>query len=642
MSRIHNSLSRKLSLRIMLMAMPIFVLSLGAFLLQSRYLIRQKAMEHAMSLLNTTMLHVRNYMSAVEMSANAGAWFLEERFTPDSLQTVCHRIVQQNRHILSCSVSAEPDAFPQCGHYFSVYSVRDGDSVVTVREPEFDYFDKGWYKTARTSGTGCWVEPFSDYAEGAVDPHMAVASYCIPLHPDGNQIAGVVSADFAFSRLAEAIRINDVSYPHAYFILIGADGRYFIHPDSTLLFRKTIYTDADPDQNADIIALGHEMTDGRQGTMHATIDGQLCHVCYSPVPGTNWSLALVCPDSEVLSGYSHLAWIIVVVIIIGLLVIMWLCHKVVRTTTKPVRMLLDISKKMAAGNYDEEIPLTSRKDAIGQLQNSFAAMQQSLREHLGDIRQTAADIRNRNEQQAQALQTSEEAERERQQLVTHVLQQIRTPLNAILGFTDVLNDTLPSRSTTPDAPSLLPEKEQADIIAIMKHNAVYLNRIVLMLFDISEPVISNDLKYQRTDEVSCNDVARECIDHTQTHFPGHDILLETSLPDGVCILTNHLYMMRSLRELLYNAAKYSDGQQIALRVSQTESAVRFTVEDVGPGLSGASQDLVNKPFVKANAQSEGLGLGLPLTRRHVQHLGGQLLLDTEYHDGCRITIEMPK
>jgi len=47
------------------------------------------------------------------------------------------------------------------------------------------------------------------------------------------------------------------------------------------------------------------------------------------------------------------------------------------------------------------------------------------------------------------------------------------------------------------------------------------------------------------------------------------------------------------------------------------------------------------PFTKVNDLSEGLGLGLPLCRRHILNLGGNLTLDANYHDGCRFVIELP-
>ena len=88
MSKLRRSLSKRLSLDIMLLAIPVFVLSLGIFYLQSRYLIRQEAIERSNSILKTTVQRVNNYMSTVETSINANAWLFEENFLPDSLESV--------------------------------------------------------------------------------------------------------------------------------------------------------------------------------------------------------------------------------------------------------------------------------------------------------------------------------------------------------------------------------------------------------------------------------------------------------------------------------------------------------------------------------------------------------------------------
>jgi len=50
---------------------------------------------------------------------------------------------------------------------------------------------------------------------------------------------------------------------------------------------------------------------------------------------------------------------------------------------------------------------------------------------------------------------------------------------------------------------------------------------------------------------------------------------------------------------------------------------------------------VFEPFMKVDTLSEGLGLGLPLSKRHILTLGGELTLDASYHDGCRIIITLP-
>jgi signal transduction histidine kinase len=111
--------------------------------------------------------------------------------------------------------------------------------------------------------------------------------------------------------------------------------------------------------------------------------------------------------------------------------------------------------------------------------------------------------------------------------------------------------------------------------------------------------------------------------------------------DDFCIHTNRLYLMRSLRELLYNAAKYSDGQHVLFQVSRTDTTVRFVVEDTGKGISAADRQRLFNFFMKVDDLSEGLGLGLPLAKRHAQNLGGDIVLDEDYHDGCRFILELP-
>jgi signal transduction histidine kinase len=118
--------------------------------------------------------------------------------------------------------------------------------------------------------------------------------------------------------------------------------------------------------------------------------------------------------------------------------------------------------------------------------------------------------------------------------------------------------------------------------------------------------------------------------------------VETTVPDEFCIKTNSSFFLKTLRELVFNAVKYSDGEHIIVRVEQTDTAVRFVVEDTGSGIPEEDHDRMFEPFTKLNDLSEGLGLGLPLCKQHVDNLGGKLTLDADYHDGCRFIVELPK
>jgi signal transduction histidine kinase len=176
---------------------------------------------------------------------------------------------------------------------------------------------------------------------------------------------------------------------------------------------------------------------------------------------------------------------------------------------------------------------------------------------------------------------------------------------------------------------------------MMKSNVNSMNRMVLMMLDATETDATEKLALERVDEVACNTLAQECVNYTLSHFHHATIQLESELQDTVYILTNRYYLVCVLRELLYNAVDHSDGKHIKLHVDKTKTTVRFTVQDVGPGLSAEAAEAVYVPFTQMDEMLTGVGIGLSLAKRHVSALGGSFLIDTAYYDGCRIVVEMP-
>ena len=127
----------------------------------------------------------------------------------------------------------------------------------------------------------------------------------------------------------------------------------------------------------------------------------------------------------------------------------------------------------------------------------------------------------------------------------------------------------------------LPKEEMTNITHTMDYNSKLLNRLVLMLFDSSDTGLSEELNSQKQDIVSCNEVAHEAIDYIKLHYTDLPVNFQTEVCDDFCIQTNRLYLVRCLREIIYNSAKYSDGQHISVRVSRTDTTVFFTFEDTG-------------------------------------------------------------
>ena len=629
---VRKSLSKKLSLGILLLAMLIFTASLGVLFTQSRYMIRVEAVGRANSVLNSTMQQLNRHLMTIETATNVNSWMVEQSLQPDSLLNFTNRIVRLNPHIDGCSISTEPDVFPQYGRYFSAYSVRETDTITTVIEEQYDYFSKIWYKTPHNLQAPCWVACYDEGDSLELTIDGMIASYVKPLYDANKRLVGIISTDLSLRRLSK-IMSQEKPYPNSYFMMIDQDGRYFIHPDSTKLFTQTIYDDTDPRNNPDIIALGHEMTAGNQGRMNVIINGKPCLVCYQPVPSTKWSMAIVCPDSDVLAGYHRLTYIIAPLLIVGLVVILLLCYHAVAQTTHPLLELLEKSQSVAEGNMEVYIPHTKRIDVVGRLQNSFATMLQSLNIHMGMVRYSSSQTKMRNEELVKATQLVEEADRQKTAFIQNVSHQIRTPLNIIMGFAQVLSNGLENA---------LPEEEMKSITAMMDHNSKLLNRMLQMLFDSSDTGFTEELNAHKQDLVSCNDVVHEAISYITLLYPELNIHTKSDVADDFCIHTSQVYLLRSLSELLYNSAKYSDGKNVSLNVSlSSTNTIRFIVENTGNTIAETDRDLIFKFFTKVNDLSEGLGLGLPLAKRHAQNLGGDLTLDVNYHDGCRFIIELP-
>jgi len=648
-----HSLASKLGLSILLLSVPIFVASLGLLFNQSRHMIREEAVGRANSVLSTKMQHICRKLNAIETATNANSRFVLQYLQPDSLLSLSHKVVYYNPNVDGCSISTEPFIFPEYGRYFSAYSIREGDSIPTVVEEPYEYFEKAWYKTPREQQKSCWVNFYDETDSLKVTLDGMIASYCKPIYNADGHLIAIMSTDISLQRLSKNIT-EERPYPNSFFMMIDQEGRYFIHPDTTRLFKQTIFSHANPRLHADIIALGHEMTEGKKGYMAAVIEGEPCMVCYQPVPGTTWSMAIVCPDSDILKPYHQQVYILVPLLIFGLIAILLLCHRVVGHAIHPIDELLVKTQCIAEGNMEVYIPHSQRTDAVGRLQNSFATMLQSLHFHMGSVRYSTEQAQLRNEELNKATLLALEADKQKTAFIQNVSHQIRTPLNIIMGFAQILNDS----ASTPDGNTILSDEEMKSITETMSHNSQLLSRLVLMLFDSSETGLTEELlATAKHDKVPCNDVAREAISYINLHYPSLSIKLETEVPDDFSIQTNRLYLMRSLREILYNSAKYSDGQHVVIRVltgekkpesqDATEGAkatpvVRFIIEDTGKGIAESDHERMFKFFTKIDDLSEGLGLGLPLAKRHARNLGGDLTLDADYHDGCRFIIEIPQ
>lgn len=629
---IRRSFSFKLSFWILLLAIPMFFASVGMLYSRMRTIVRDEAVQRANGVLDASLQRICRYLVTVETATNAYSWLAERYVQPDSLTAFAYRVVHFNPYTDGCVIGLEPHVLPQCSEPFITCSVRkEGDSILTVGAQQYNYFDKEWYFVPQDRKKAEWVIYQVSSKRLGMGGEGMVATYSKPLYTADHQFMGVISTDMSLLHLSD-ILAEEKPYPHSYFLLIDEEGRYVGHPDSTRLFSKTIFGQADLQKNKDLIALGYEMTSGHQGEMMALINNKPSLVCFKPVPGTTWSLAIVCPDSDILKAYNRFSYIVLSLLVVGLILIVLYCHRITSRAIQPIRDLLEKTQEIAKGNLDVVITRSKNTDDIGCLQNSYVTMLESLRHYMDNVRVASEKERLYNKELEEATKMVMEADRQKTLFMQNMTHQVRTPLNIIMGFAQILSTA---------AGEGMSEEEMRSVTGTMDHNSKLLNRLVLMLYDCSDYGVSESNLCQKHELVPANEAMREMVDYVMRVCPETHVDFETELPDDIVVATNKKYLQYSLAEVLLNAVKYSDREHIVARVARSDNGVRFVIEDTGQGIAEADRERIFKFFTKADDFSEGLGLGLPLTKRHAQTLGGDFFLDPDYHDGCRFVFELP-
>ena len=629
---IKRRLSLKLSFGIMLFLVVIFIVSLGILFARSRQMVKEGAIARAEQELENMVERVNGAMNVVEAATNTAEWHLTDtQLVPDSILHYARRIVTMNPNFDGCSISMEPNFFPQRGRYFSVYAYHDGDSVRAKIEEPYDYFNKVYYKMPITLGKPSWVEAYIENVDGEVsdDYNDMIVSFGVPLVNSKKEVIGVISTDLSMPWLSEIVS-EFKPYPNSYCVMLGADGQYLIHPDTTKLMRKTIFTDLDPQTQQDLISLGHEMIEGNQGIMNVKVKGKRCIAVYRSLKRAPWSVALICQEKDILAGYTKLLYILIPLLVFGLLVILAFCLNVVNNMVRPINSLTRKLSYITNGHYNEHIPTTSRRDVIGRLQNLFAEMQMALSAHISSLQDMYAATKQMNEELEEANEHARKADEQKNEFLKDVTHQIRTPLNIMNGFIQVLRDDYES----------IPKDEVNSILDTMQTNAISISRMVNMLLVAANT--GKNVKINTMETVNIQKVVDLMRYLYETNPPFTvDLITEVCVADDFEVKSNWEFLTKALVELIYNAKKYTKEGYVKLTAKTEGMTVVFEVEDTGPGINEETQTRLFDTFAKGDIFAEGLGLGLPCCRQMVRMLEGDLKYDTSYTNGSRFKLIIP-
>lgn len=245
-------------------------------------------------------------------------------------------------------------------------------------------------------------------------------------------------------------------------------------------------------------------------------------------------------------------------------------------------------------------------------------------------RRNQLKLERKNEQLSAALKMASETDQMKTEFVKRVSHEMRTPLNAITGFNEILNN--------PDIQ--LPQEERQELIERISENVKAITGIVDELLQAANTESTQD--YARYDTILCNQFLSDLIyKHRDEVTSNVELRYTTKVMNRLSIQTNTETLEKIIEHLLDNAIKFTQRGYIELNCMQRDNNIVISLTDTGCGIPANKQDDVFNQFVKGDAFRQGIGLGLTVSRQMAQKLGGNLELDKTYTGGARFILTLP-
>ena len=249
------------------------------------------------------------------------------------------------------------------------------------------------------------------------------------------------------------------------------------------------------------------------------------------------------------------------------------------------------------------------------------------------------DITARKSAEAQLLAAKEEAERAnraKSMFLAHMSHELRTPLNAILGFGQLL---------AADRQHRLDDAQRGHVREILRGGRHLLNLIneVLDLGRIEAGKLPISLE-----PVALAELLDECLSLVRPLAIGQAIQLPTrcSASSALQVRADRTRLKQVMLNLLANAVKYNlQGGRVQLSCTECGDVVRVEVTDTGPGLTDAQCGRLFQAFERLGADAgsvEGSGVGLALSQRLMQAMGGRIGVDSTPGVGSAFWVELPR
>ena len=367
-----NSLSARLTYRIMAVVLVMIAIITGVVYFTVRKYMVNEANERYLSLLKENQQELRRRLSDVYVATRNNVHDIERDIDdPDKMFDHMERMVNMNPYIVCSYVLFEPNYYPSKGRVF-VPCARE-DSEGKVRASRIDstyhsYFYDVWFKDQVKKEEANWTTAYYEsqmFADGQ-EPRL-LTTFTVPIHNREGRPVALLGSDMSLEDLRSRMLV-DINKIHddyeegqkhqSYFFIIDLDGNYVMHPDKERMM-KTMDEE-----------VGRMMRTHR-GTCVTEVDGVKSRMYYRSIKHVGWVMAIVVPENVITSKAKGLNLIILLTMFAGLGAIYLLCRQQIKEITNPftaqqaalereLRIAHDIQLAMVPKSLDAQMsPLAS-------------------------------------------------------------------------------------------------------------------------------------------------------------------------------------------------------------------------------------------------------------------------------------------